>query len=67
MYESSKKLPGVHNSVSTVTPHHWYLMLGMVDDSVVMGESGMMDDSGGSRAVVDDEVIGLLMSDSDIL
>ena len=44
-YESSKRSPGVHDSLSTVTPHHWYLMSEMVDDSVVMGDSDMMDDS----------------------
>ena len=55
MYESSKKLSGVHNSVSTVTPYHWHLMLRMVDDSVVMG------DSGDNRVVFDGEVVGLLM------
>ena len=34
---------------------------------MVIGDSGMTDDSGGSRVVNDDEVVSLLVSDSDIL
>ena len=35
---------------------------------MVMGDSGMRNDNGGSEVVVDHEVVGLLvLSDSDIL
>ncbi len=40
---------------------------GIVDKSVLISDNGMMDDNGGSGVMGDNEAVGPLVSESDIL